>query len=126
MTCDAVGRMNLYDLLEGVMLNEFVVPEKGSEDATDKNKNLKIHDMSFSFDEKEFACVSSRYILIYSFDKISEKASKNIYIEAGREDSELAVATKEVIYTGRESNLVYCAYVEKGVLVVGASVKKKE
>jgi len=40
--------------------------------------------MCISMDEKEFACVSSKYIVIYSFDKLCEKQSKNIFAETGR------------------------------------------
>ena len=52
-------------------------------------------------DEKEFSCVSSRYILIYSFDKISEKPAKNILLENRNSSCQQTVAAKEVIYTGR-------------------------
>ena len=31
MTCEIKGKMTLYDLLEGEVLNEFMVPEKDSE-----------------------------------------------------------------------------------------------
>lgn len=127
ITCDWKGKMNLYDLLEGKMLNQFVVPERDSDvGSVSKDKNLRIHDMCFSFDQKEFSCVSSRYILIYSFEKICEKPSKNLYSDIEKDTKEQTIATKEVIYTGRESNLVYCRYHEKGVLVIGASVKKKQ
>lgn len=63
--------------------------------------------------------------MIYSVEKISERESKNIYIESGRESNERTVATKEVINTGRDSNLVYCDYHDKGVLVVATTLTKK-
>jgi hypothetical protein len=81
--------------------------------------------MSISKDEKEFTCVSSKYLVIYSFDKICEKQSKNIFAETGREPKERTIATKEVIYTGQDSNLVYCEYVDKGLLLVASTSTKK-
>ena len=66
-------------------MNEFLIPEKDqTETSSGKVKNLKIHDLCFSFDEKEFACISSRYILLYSFDNIREKPSKNLYSEVNK------------------------------------------
>lgn len=49
VTCDMLGKMTVFDLLEGETLNEFVAPEKNA-DGIENQKNLKIHDMSFSFD----------------------------------------------------------------------------
>lgn len=81
--------------------------------------------MCISMDEKEFTCVSSKYIVIYSFDKICQKQSKNIFMETGKEVKDRNVATKEVIYTGRDTNLVYCDYLDKGVLLVASTSLKK-
>ena len=53
MACDLKGKMSLYDFLEGEVLNEFMVPEKDSDTETGVvPRNLKIHDMCFSMDEK--------------------------------------------------------------------------
>lgn len=81
--------------------------------------------MAFSIDEKEFSCVSSKYILIYSFDKLCEKMAKDIYADDKNEGSKRIISNKDVIYTGRDSNLVYCSYHTKGVLVVASSTIKK-
>ena len=68
-TCEVDGRMTFYDLLGGQVINSFFIPDQ-SESEGDKNKFLKVHDMAFSMDEKEFSCVAKKYILIYSFDKL--------------------------------------------------------
>lgn len=81
--------------------------------------------MCFSMDEKEFTCVSSKYIVIYSLDKICEKQSKSIFSENNKDSREKGVATKEVIYTGRDSNIVCCEYHDKGVLLVASTSIKK-
>ncbi len=48
-----------------------------------------------------------------------------MFEDAAREGKERTVATKEVIYTGRDSNLVYCDYHDKGVLLVATTSLKK-
>jgi hypothetical protein len=84
---------------------------------------LKLHDLTFSQDEKEFTCVSSHYILIYSLEKLREKMAKDIYAEQSS-TSQKSISNKEVIYTGRDSNLIYCGYHSKGVLLVISAIKK--
>jgi len=59
----------VYDLLKGELVSCFMVPEKEEHDSRCV-KYLKIHDICLSMDEKEFACVSSKYIVVYSFDKV--------------------------------------------------------
>jgi hypothetical protein len=78
--------------------------------------------MSISVDEKEFACVSGKYIVVYSFEKICGKVQEGGISSSAREDN---IAAREVIYTGRDSNLVYCEYVDKGLLLVATTSPKK-
>ena len=50
-TCDVIGKINIYDFYEGELLNSFVIPEKNSDHSDSETpKNLKIHDICFSFD----------------------------------------------------------------------------
>ena len=51
--------------------------------------------------------------------------AKDIYSDSKNESDQKIISNKEVIYTGRDSNLVYCNYHSKGVLVVASSSKKK-
>jgi hypothetical protein len=45
-------------------------------------------------------------------------------VETGQEMKERTIATKEVIYTGQDSNLVFCEYVDKGLLLVATTSNK--
>ena len=51
--------------------------------------------------------------------------AKDIYTDSKNDESNRIISNKEVIYTGRDSNLVYCSYHSKGVLVVASSNTKK-
>ncbi len=92
-----------------------------------KKSNLLIHDMSFSMNDREFACVSSKYIMIYSMDTISEKRAGDIfsiYQENAMEVEEQSLTPSEMIHIGRDTNLFYCKYHPKNYLVVAGTNKK--
>lgn len=76
--------------MKGELISHFKVPEK-QESESGSLKYLKVHDMCFSMDEKEFTCVSSKYIVIYSLDKICEKQSKSIFSESNKDSRRRAL-----------------------------------
>ena len=85
--------MTFYDLLGGQVINSFFIPDQ-SESEGDKNKFLRVHDMAFSMDEKEFSCVAKKYILIYSFDKLCEKMAKDIYADSRNDEMNRIISNK--------------------------------
>jgi hypothetical protein len=40
---------------------------------------MMIHDVCLSEDERELSCVASRYVLVYSMDRLEMKVNSNIY-----------------------------------------------
>ena len=83
--------------------------------------------MTFSENDREFACISGKYIVMYSMDTICEKVSGNIFAVYGdKEDESLKnkLSPAEVIYIGRDTSLFYCRYHPKNYLVVAGTNKK--
>lgn len=83
-----------------------------------------IHDMDFSPDEKEFACVTKKEVAIYSLETMKEKLAVNVYDvlredgNKGADEKEHFLRPKEVLDLGTELNLIYCRYHAKNQLVV--------
>ncbi len=85
---------------------------------------MRIHDVCLSEDEREITCVTSKYIVIYSMDRLEMKVTNNIFtfFETEKESSEvIKLPPKEIIYMGIETNLTFCKYQHKNLLVVGGS-----
>lgn len=77
--------------------------------------------------DREFACVSSKYVMVYSMDTISEKVAGNIfsiYEENPQESEHRNLAPREMIHIGRDTNLFYCKYHPKNFLVLAGTNKK--
>lgn len=87
---------------------------------------MLIHDVCLSEDERELSCVGARYVLMYSMDRLEMKVSNNIYtfFESSPDSEKVTkVAPKEVIYMGPDTNLTYCTYSHRNVLIVGGTTR---
>lgn len=81
---EADGRISLFDLLRGTIINSFYFEEpqrrrKVNDKETKKQKLMKIHDICLSEDERELSCVCGHYVVVYSMDKIEKKLTSNIF-----------------------------------------------
>jgi hypothetical protein len=144
VTVESDGRITILDLLRGMEINSFYFyePEKrkekdkegqGQKEAqkeTQKEgqgvRKMIIHDVCLSEDERELSCVGARYVLVYSMDRLEMKVSNNIYtFFENNPDAEKVtkVAPKEVIYMGPDTNLTYCTYSHRNVLIVGGTTR---
>jgi hypothetical protein len=83
LTLEVDGRISILDLFKGDIVNSFYFydpkTKRKDKSTNEKPKKLMIHDMCFSEDERELTCITSKYILIYSMDKLEQKVAKNIF-----------------------------------------------
>jgi hypothetical protein len=119
------GRISIFDLLKGETVNSFYFYEdrKGKEGGAEITK-MRVHDVCLSEDERELSCVTSKYVVIYSMERLEMKVNNNIYtfFETAADSGKVTrLPPKEIIYMGIETNLTYCAYQHKNVLVVAGS-----
>ena len=87
---------------------------------------MRIHDACLSEDERELSCVTSKYVVVYSMDRLEMKVHSNIFtfFEGGSESSKVSrLPPKEIIYMGIDTNLTYCNYQHKNVLVVAGNAR---
>lgn len=127
VTVENDGRISIHDMLKGEVVNSFYFYEdkKGKEGNTEIAK-MKVHDVCLSEDERELCCVTSKYVVIYSMDRLEMKVNNNIYtfFEGGAESNKVTrLPPKEIVYMGIDTNLTFCSYQHKNVLVVAGSSK---
>lgn len=71
--------MTLLDLLNGHEINTFNLFFLKRNKEQGEKPTQPIHDMNFSPDEKEFACVTKKEIAIYSLETMKEKKAVDVY-----------------------------------------------
>lgn len=120
------GRMSIFDLMKGETINSFYFYEdRKGKDGPEVTK-VRVHDVCLSEDERELSCVTSKYVVIYSMERLEMKVNNNIYTfyeNAADSGKVTRLPPKEIIYMGIETNLTYCSYQHKNVLVVAGSSK---
>ncbi len=97
------GKISIFDLMKGETINSFYFYEdRKGKDGVEVSK-VRVHDVCLSEDERELSCVSSKYVVIYSMERLEMKVNNNIYTfyeNAADSGKVTRLPPKEIIYMG--------------------------